>query len=208
MPSSHLILCCLSLLLPSSFQASGFFPRSQFFASGGQSIGASVSALILPMNIQDWFPLGLTGLISLLSKGLQESSPVPQFKSINSSALSLLYGPTLTSINDYWKSHSFGYMIFVGKVMSLLFNMLSRFVIAFLPMDKSLLILLLPSLSTVILDPKKIISALLIAHDKKFTLYKGIWQILFSWTPKSQRTVIAAMKLKDTCSLEGKLWPS
>ena len=56
---------------PQSFTASGAFPTSPFFASGGQSIGVSASASVLPMNIQDWFPLGLTGLISLLSKGLK-----------------------------------------------------------------------------------------------------------------------------------------
>ena len=69
MPSNHLILCChLHLLL--SIPESGTFQMSQFFASGGQSIGVSASGKILPMNIQDWFPLGLTGLISLQSKGL------------------------------------------------------------------------------------------------------------------------------------------
>ena len=78
-----------------NFPESGAFPMSQFFASGGQSIGASVSASVLPMNIQDWFPLGLTGLISLAS---------------NSLALSFLYGPILTSIHDYWENHSFDYM--------------------------------------------------------------------------------------------------
>ena len=85
-----------------SFPASGSFQMSQFFASGGQSIG--VSTLVLPMNIQDWFPLGWTGWISLLSNKL-ESSPTPQFKSINSSALSFFFfnSPTLTSIHDYWK---------------------------------------------------------------------------------------------------------
>ena len=67
MPSNRLILCCPLLLLPSSFPASGSFPVSQLFASGGQSIGALAS--VLPMNIQDWFPLEMTGLI-LLSKGL------------------------------------------------------------------------------------------------------------------------------------------
>ena len=70
MPSNHLILCHPLLLPPSVFPSSRVFPRSQFFASGGQSIGVLASASILPMNIQDWFPLGLTGLISLLSKGL------------------------------------------------------------------------------------------------------------------------------------------
>ena len=86
-----------------SFPASGSFQVSQFFASGGQSIGISASASVLPMNIQDWSPLGLTGWIS---KGLSESSPTPQFKSISSSALSFLYSPTLTSIHDHWKNHS------------------------------------------------------------------------------------------------------
>ena len=91
-----------------SFPASGSFPVSYFFASGGQSIGASALASVLPKNSQDWFPLGWTGQISLQSKGLsQESSPTPQFKSISSSALSFLYGPGLTSIHDYWKNHSF-----------------------------------------------------------------------------------------------------
>ena len=70
MPSSHLILCCPLLLCLLSFPASGSFQMSQFFASGGQSIGVSASASVLPVNIQDWFPLGLTGWISLQSKGL------------------------------------------------------------------------------------------------------------------------------------------
>ena len=82
------------------------FPMSQFFASGGQSIGVSASASVLPMNIQDGFHLGLTSWISPQSKDSQESSPTPQFKSINSSVLSFLQSPTLTSIHDYWKNHS------------------------------------------------------------------------------------------------------
>ena len=69
MPSNHLILCC-PLLLPSVFLASGSFQMSQFFTSGGQSIGVSASASVLPMNIKDWFPLGWTGWISLQSKWL------------------------------------------------------------------------------------------------------------------------------------------
>ena len=80
--------------------------QHQFFASGGQSTGASVSASVLPMNIQDWFPLGWTGWISLQSKGLSRVFSTPQFKSINYSVLSFLYSPTLTSIHDYWKNHS------------------------------------------------------------------------------------------------------
>ena len=70
MPSNHLILCHPLLLLPSVFPTSGSFQMSQFFALGGQHIGVSASASVLPMNIQDWFPLGWTGWISLQSKGL------------------------------------------------------------------------------------------------------------------------------------------
>ena len=70
MPSNHLILYHPLLLLPSLFPASGSFPVSQFFASSVQSIGASASASVLPVNIRDWFPLGWTGWISLQSKGL------------------------------------------------------------------------------------------------------------------------------------------
>ena len=92
-----------------SFPASGSFPMSQFFASGGQSIGISASASVLTMNIQDWFPLQLTGLTFLLSQGLSESSSAPQFQNINSLVLSLLYGPTLKLEHDYWKIHSFDY---------------------------------------------------------------------------------------------------
>ena len=103
-----------------SFPASGFFPMRQFFASGGQSIGASASASVLPMNIQDWFPLAF--VVWSPSKGLslqrdsQVSSPTPQFKSTNSLALSFLYSPTITShhitshhitSHHYWKNHSF-----------------------------------------------------------------------------------------------------
>ena len=93
-----------------SFLASGSFLMSQLFTWGGQSIGVSTSGLVLPMNIQDWFPLGLTGWISLQSNSQesnsQEYSSTPQFKS-NSSAFSFLYSPTHTSIRDYWKNHNF-----------------------------------------------------------------------------------------------------
>ena len=70
MPSNYLILCCPFSSCLRSFPASGSFPMSQFFASGGQSIGVTISASVLPMNIQDQLPLRLTGLISLQSKGL------------------------------------------------------------------------------------------------------------------------------------------
>ena len=95
---------------PQSFPASGSFPVSQLFPSGGQNIGTSASATILPMNIQGWFPLGLSGLIYLQSKGLSRVSPAPQFESISSSALSLLHSPNFTAVQDHWKSHNFDYM--------------------------------------------------------------------------------------------------
>ena len=75
MPSSHLILCRPLLLLPQSLQASESFPMSQIFTSGGQSIGVSASTSVLPMNAQDWSPLGWTGRISLQSKGLSRVWP-------------------------------------------------------------------------------------------------------------------------------------
>ena len=95
--SSHLL----------SFPASRSFLMSQFFISVGQSIAASASASVLPVNFQDWFSLGWTGLISLQSKGLSRVFSNTTVQSINSSVLSFLYGPTLTSIHDYWKNHSF-----------------------------------------------------------------------------------------------------
>ena len=99
MTSNHLILVPFCLSFSSqSFPASGSFPMSQFFTSGGQSTGVSASTSVLPMNIQDWFPLGWTGWISLQSRDSQESSPTPQFKSISSSVLSLLYSPTFTFV--------------------------------------------------------------------------------------------------------------
>ena len=94
---------------PQSFPVSGSFPMNRLFASGGQSIGASASISVFPMIIQSWFPLGLTGLISLQSKGLSRVFSNTTIWSINSSALSFPYGPTLTSIHDYWKNHSFYY---------------------------------------------------------------------------------------------------
>ena len=91
---------------PQPLPPSGSFPMRQLFAWGGQSIGVLASASVLPMNIQDWSPLGWTGWISLQSKDSQGSSPTPQLKSTNSLALSFLHSPTLTSIHDHWKNHS------------------------------------------------------------------------------------------------------
>ena len=90
------------------FPALGSFPMSQFFASSGQSIGVSASTSVLTMNIQDWFPLGWTGLISLQSKGLSRvfSNTTVQKKSILQHS-AFFNNATLTFIHDYWKNHSF-----------------------------------------------------------------------------------------------------
>ena len=108
-PSNHLVPVVPFSSCLQSFSESGSF----LLTSGGQCIGASVS--VLPMNIQNWFPLGMTDLLCLHPRDSQESSPTPQFKSINFSEFSLLYGPTLTSKRDYWKNHSFDYRLFLGK---------------------------------------------------------------------------------------------
>ena len=121
-----------------SFPASSCFPMSQFFTSGGQSIGASASASVLPMTIQDWFPLGLTGWISLQSKGL-----------------SRVFSNTTVQKHQLFgtqKNHSFDYMDLCWQS-----NVLSRFVTAFLPRSKHLLISWLQSLAAVTLEPKKIL---------------------------------------------------
>ena len=86
---------------PQSCPASGSFPMSQLFTSDGQNIGTLASEPVLPMNIQNWFPLGLTGLISLLSKRLSRVFSSTQFENISSSVLILLYVPALISIHDY-----------------------------------------------------------------------------------------------------------
>ena len=131
-------------------QHQGLFPVSRLFTASGQRIGVSASTSLLPMVIQDWFPLGWTGWISLHPKDSQESSPTPQFKSINSLALSFLYDPALPSILDTGKTTALTRTILVNKVMSVLFNMLSRSVIALLPRRKSLWISWLQSPSAVI----------------------------------------------------------
>ena len=103
--SNHLVLCHPLLLCFQSFPASGSFPMSQFFASGCQSIGASASASVLPMSIQGWFPLGLTGLISFQFKGLSRvfsnTTVVKHWFLVQS----LLYGPTLTFMGSQRVGH-------------------------------------------------------------------------------------------------------
>ena len=119
---SLLKLMSIELLMPSTisssvapfssclqfFQASRPFLMSQPFASGGQSIGTSASS-VLSMNIQDWFPLGLTGLISLKSKVFSRVFSNTTVQEQQFLALSFLHGPALTSIHDHWKNHSFDY---------------------------------------------------------------------------------------------------
>ena len=127
---------------------------SQLFASGGQSIGVSSSASVLPINIQDEFPLGLAGLISLQSKGLSTVLTTPQFQSINSSVLNFIVQLSHQYMTT-GKVIALARWTFVSKVMSLLFNMLSRVVRAFLPRSKHLLISWLQSPSAVIWGIKK-----------------------------------------------------
>ena len=139
-----------------SFPASGSFPMSRFFASSGQSIGVSTSASVLPMNTQDWSPLGWTGWISLQSKGLS------RVFSNHSSRASVLWCSAFFIVQLSHPYTTTGKIIaltrwtFVGKVICLLFNMLSWFEIAFSPRSKCLLISWLQSPSTVILELKKI----------------------------------------------------
>ena len=90
-----------------SFPASGSFLMSHFFTSGGQSIWVPASASVLPLNIEDWFPLGLSGWISLQFKRLSKVFCNTTVKNHQFSALSFLYSPTLTSIHYYWKNNTF-----------------------------------------------------------------------------------------------------
>ena len=154
MPSNYLILCCPPLLPPSIFPSIRVFSNESVLIRWPKDWSFSFS--ISPSN-------EYSGLISFRMDWLDRlavqgtlSSPTPPFESINSSELSFLYSPTLTSIHDYWKNHSFDQTDLCGKVMSLLFNMLSRLVIAFLPRRKHLLTSWLQSPSAVILEPKKI----------------------------------------------------
>ena len=146
-----------------SFPASGSFQRSQLFASGGQSIAVSASAAVLPMNTQDWSPLGWTGWISLQSKGLSRvfsNSTVQNHQVFGTQAFFTVQHsyPYLTT----GKTIALTRRTFVGKVMSLLLNILSRLVITFLPRSKRLLISWLQSPSAVILEPRKSLSLFLV----------------------------------------------
>ena len=147
MMSNHLILCCPLLLPPLIFPSIRVFSNESAFHMKWPKYWR------FSFNINEY-----SGLISFKMDWLDlltvqwtlKSSPTPQFKTINSSALSFLYSPNLTSIHDYWKNHSLTRWTFVGKIISLLLNMLSRLVITFLPRSKRLLISWLQSLSAVI----------------------------------------------------------
>ena len=157
---------------------------NQPFASGGQSIGVSASTSVLPMNSQDWFPLEWTGWISLQSKGPSRIFSNTTVQKHQFFGAQLSFSPTLASIYDYWKNHILTRRTFVGKVMSLLLNMLSRLVITFLPRSAS-------------------ITSWQIDGETVETVADFILG-----APKSLQMVIAAMKLKDAYSLEEKLWPT
>ena len=157
MPSDHLILCGPLLLLPSIFPSIIF----QWVTSLHQM------AKVLEFQLQhqsfqwifrtDFLQEGLAGS-PCTPRDSEESSSTPQFKRINSFALSFLYSPSFASTYDHWKTIALIIQTFVGKVMSLLFNMLSRLVVAFLPRSKCLLISWLQSPSAVILEPPKKVS--------------------------------------------------
>ena len=148
--------CPLLPFSPFAFNLSQYqevFQWVRLFTSSGQSIGVSASASVLPMNIQGWFPLGLTGLISLLFKELSRvfSSTTVQKHQFFGTYPFLWFSSHMCTW--LWINHSSSIQTFVSKVMSLLFNMLSRLVIAFLPRSKRLLISWLQSPSAVILEP-------------------------------------------------------
>ena len=139
MPSNHFVLCHPLLLLPSIILSISVFSIIQFFTSGGQSIGVSASASVLPMNIQGWFPLVLTLLAvwGTLQSLLQHHSSKA---SIIQRSFTFLYSPTLTYMTT-GKTIALTRQTFVKKVTSLLFSILSRLVITFPPRSKHLLIL-------------------------------------------------------------------
>ena len=139
MSPNHLILCCPLLFLPSIFPSVRVFSNDlalcvkwpKYWSFNFSISPYSEYSGLISFRI-DWFNL-------LTVQGSLKSLSAPQFESINCLVFSILYGPTLTSRHDYWKSHSLTIWIFVSRVLSLLFNTLSRFGIAFLPRSKHLL---------------------------------------------------------------------
>ena len=168
---------------PQSFPASGSFQMSQLFAWGGQSTGVSTLASFLTKKFQGWSPSEWTGWISLQSKGLSRvfSNTTVQKHQFLSTQLSAQSNSHLYMTTG--QTIALTRWTFVGKVMSLLFNMLTRLVITFL---------------------------LILFHHFMANRWgnNGNWEILFLGTPKSLKMVTVAMKLKDAYSLEEKLWPT
>ena len=183
LPSSHLILCRPLLLQPSISPSIRVFSRESVLCIRWPKYW-SFSFSISPSN-------GYSGLTSFrmdwldllaVPRDSQESSPAPQFESIISLVFSLLYDPILISIHDYWKNYCFDIWTFIGKVISLLFITLSRFVIAFLPRSKRLLISWLQSPFSVILEPKKIKSVIVIFPPSIYYEVMGLdTRILVFW---------------------------
>ena len=195
-----------------SFPASGSFPVSQVFTSGSQSIGDSASASVLPMNIQDWFPLEWTGWISLQSKGLSRvfSNTTDHKHQFFSSQLSLvqLSHPYMAT----GKTIALTRWTLVGKVMSLLFNKLSRLVIAFLPRSKRLLISWLQSTSAVILETPKIKSLTVsIVSPSVCHEVMGLGAMIFvfwmlSYKPKFSLSSFTFIKRRFSSSSLSSIW--
>ena len=159
MPSNYLILCTPFSFCLQSFPAPGTFLMSQLFPSAGQSIGASASSSVLPMNIQGWFRIDWFDLLAVqrtLKSLLQYHSSKASILQCSAFFMVQLSYPHMTT----GKIIALTIWIFVSKVLPLLFNMLSGFVIALFPRSKYLLISWLQSLSTLILEPKKIRSVL------------------------------------------------
>ena len=199
--SNHLIFCHPLLLLPSIFPSNRVFLRSNFFTSVGQSIGVPASASILPMNIQDWFSWLVGAPCS--PRDSQESFPTPHSKA------SILWHSAFFVVQLSRPYTTTGKIIaltkqtFVGKVMPLLCNMLSRLVTAFLPRNKHLLISWLQSPSAVILELRKIKSATV------STVSPSICQeamglgalILVFWMLGFKQTFHSPLSLSSRCSL-------
>ena len=171
MPPNSLVLCCPLLLLPSIFSNELAlhirWPKNWSFSINPSNEYSGLISFRI-----DWFSLlALQGTLQGAVWDSQESFLAPQFKSRDSSALSLVYGPTFTSIHDYWKNHSFDYTD--------LFNMLSRFVIAFFPRSKCLLISWLQSPCAVMLEPKKIkpVTVSIVSH-----LFATKWRDQMPWS--------------------------
>ena len=184
MLSNHLILCHPLLLLSLTF------PSNRVFSSGSSHQVAKVLELQLQHQsfqwifrvdfLQDWLVWSPCS-----PRNSQESPPAPQFESISSLVLSLLHDPTLPSVYNYWKNPRFDYTDFVSQVMSLLFNMPSRFVTAFLPRSKHCLLSRLQSPSAVILAPKTIKSVTtstffsFYCHEVMDAMITGCWNLSF-----------------------------